>query len=58
MVVNLKTVEVSGNGVTLIWAPYGPGWPRNGTDKPADPGIPLYEIAQATKGYGSRRLMD
>jgi hypothetical protein len=29
---NLNTREVSGNGVTLVWAPDGPGWPRVGSD--------------------------
>lgn len=27
---NLQTRLVHGNGVTLIWAPDGPGWPREG----------------------------
>jgi hypothetical protein len=29
---NLQARTVPGNGVTLIWAPDGPGWPRTGTD--------------------------
>ncbi|MCB0037830.1 MAG: hypothetical protein KDE51_27545, partial [Anaerolineales bacterium] len=29
---NLAARAVSGNGVDLIWAPAGPGWPRTGTD--------------------------
>jgi hypothetical protein len=29
---NLAARSVQGNGVTLIWAPDGPGWPREGTD--------------------------
>lgn len=29
---NLQTRLVQGNGVNLIWAPDGPGWPRTGTD--------------------------
>ncbi len=29
---NLQARTVSGNGVTLIWAPDGPGWPRVGTN--------------------------
>ena len=29
---NLQARLVSGNGVTLIWAPDGPGWPREGGD--------------------------
>lgn len=29
---NLQSRLVSGNGVELIWAPDGPGWPREGTD--------------------------
>lgn len=28
--INLNAVEVSGSNVTLVWAPNGPGWPRNG----------------------------
>ena len=28
----LQARQVSGNGVTLIWAPEGPGWPSSGTD--------------------------
>lgn len=30
--VNLAAQEVPGNGVRLIWAPDGPGWPREGAD--------------------------
>ena len=29
---NLQARLVSGNGVALIWAPDGPGWPREGSD--------------------------
>ena len=29
---NLQARLVSGNGVRLIWAPDGPGWPRQGVD--------------------------
>lgn len=29
---NLDSREVSGNGVALLWAPDGPGWPRVGSD--------------------------
>ena len=29
---NLQAVKVSGKGVTLTWAPDGPGWPREGGD--------------------------
>lgn len=29
---NLEARLVEGNGVALIWAPDGPGWPRNGMD--------------------------
>jgi len=29
---NLQTRLVHGNGVNLIWAPDGPGWPRKGAD--------------------------
>jgi hypothetical protein len=29
---NLAARTVQGNGVTLVWAPDGPGWPREGTD--------------------------
>lgn len=29
---NLQARQVSGNGVTLVWAPDGPGWPRVGED--------------------------
>jgi hypothetical protein len=29
---NLQARVVSGNGVSLVWAPDGPGWPHNGTD--------------------------
>jgi hypothetical protein len=29
---NLQARLVHGNGVDLIWAPEGPGWPRDGTD--------------------------
>lgn len=29
---DLQTRYVAGNGVSLIWAPDGPGWPRTGTD--------------------------
>jgi hypothetical protein len=29
---NLQARLVHGNGVDLIWAPDGPGWPRTGTD--------------------------
>jgi hypothetical protein len=29
---NLQARLVQGNGVKLIWAPAGPGWPRTGTD--------------------------
>ena len=29
---NLEARVVQGNGVTLIWAPDGPGWPRAGSD--------------------------
>jgi hypothetical protein len=29
---NLQARLVHGNGVNLIWAPDGPGWPRGGTD--------------------------
>jgi hypothetical protein len=29
---NLQSRLVEGNGVRLIWAPDGPGWPRAGTD--------------------------
>jgi len=29
---NLQAWLVNGNGVTLIWAPDGPGWPRTGVD--------------------------
>ena len=29
---NLQARLVAGNGVTLIWAPDGPGWPREGGD--------------------------
>jgi hypothetical protein len=28
---NLQTRSVLGNGVNLIWAPDGPGWPRSGS---------------------------
>ena len=31
---NLKARSVRGNGVNLIWAPDGPGWPRIGTEWP------------------------
>ncbi|MCB0077122.1 MAG: hypothetical protein KDD73_06825 [Anaerolineales bacterium] len=29
---NRQAREVVGNGVTLVWAPAGPGWPPRGTD--------------------------
>jgi hypothetical protein len=29
---NLQARLVHGNGVELVWAPDGPGWPRTGTD--------------------------
>jgi hypothetical protein len=29
---NLQARLVQGNGVSLVWAPDGPGWPRFGTD--------------------------
>lgn len=29
---NLEARQVDGNGVSLIWAPAGPGWPRQGMD--------------------------
>jgi hypothetical protein len=29
---NLEARLVQGNGVSLLWAPDGPGWPRTGTD--------------------------
>jgi hypothetical protein len=29
---NLQARSVPGNGVDLLWAPDGPGWPREGTD--------------------------
>jgi hypothetical protein len=29
---NLQARLVDGNGVILVWAPDGPGWPRTGTD--------------------------
>jgi hypothetical protein len=29
---NLQARLVQGNGVTLVWAPDGPGWPREGAD--------------------------
>jgi hypothetical protein len=29
---NLGARQVDGNGVSLIWAPDGPGWPRTGSD--------------------------
>ena len=29
---NLQARQVPGNGVDLVWAPDGPGWPRTGTD--------------------------
>jgi hypothetical protein len=29
---NLQARSVAGNGVNLIWAPEGPGWPRTGVD--------------------------
>jgi hypothetical protein len=29
---NLNARRVQGNGVTLTWAPDGPGWPRTGSD--------------------------
>ena len=29
---NLQSVQVQGNGVELIWAPVGPGWPKEGED--------------------------
>ena len=29
---NLQARVVQGNGVTLVWAPDGPGWPREGAD--------------------------
>jgi hypothetical protein len=29
---NLQARSVPGNGLTLIWAPDGPGWPRTGAD--------------------------
>ncbi len=29
---NLQTRSVQGNGVNLIWAPDGPGWPRSGSN--------------------------
>jgi hypothetical protein len=29
---NLVSRRVRGNGVDLVWAPEGPGWPRAGTD--------------------------
>ena len=29
---NLQAREVQGNGVNLVWAPDGPGWPRAGTN--------------------------
>lgn len=29
---NLEARWVSGNGVNLVWAPDGPGWPRSGTN--------------------------
>jgi len=29
---NLQARSVQGNGVNLIWAPDGPGWPREGAD--------------------------
>jgi hypothetical protein len=29
---NLQAREVPGNGVKLVWAPDGPGWPRAGSD--------------------------
>ncbi len=29
---NLQAIQVAGNGVTLTWAPDGPGWPKEGGD--------------------------
>ena len=29
---NLQARLVQGNGVDLVWAPDGPGWPREGAD--------------------------
>jgi hypothetical protein len=29
---NLQARSVTGNGVNLVWAPDGPGWPREGTN--------------------------
>lgn len=29
---NLQAAQISGNGVTLKWAPDGPGWPKEGGD--------------------------
>ena len=38
---NLQARLVHGNGVTLVWAPDGPGWPRTGAD--------WYEAQQACR---------
>jgi hypothetical protein len=54
---NLQTRLVHGNGITLIWAPDGPGWPREGTDwyeaqqvcaYLAQDGLTLASVAQHT----------
>ena len=29
---NIQARQVQGNGVNLVWAPEGPGWPRTGTN--------------------------
>jgi hypothetical protein len=45
---DLQARLVHGNGVTLIWAPDGPGWPRAGTD--------WYEAEQVCQHLGQDGL--
>lgn len=45
---NLQARLVRGNGVDLIWAPDGPGWPRAGAD--------WYEAQQACESLGEDGL--
>jgi hypothetical protein len=46
---NLQARLVHGNGVDLVWAPEGPGWPRTGTD--------WYEAQQACRYLGEDGLV-
>ena len=45
---NLQARLVPGNGVNLIWAPDGPGWPRTGAD--------WYEAQQVCQHLGEDGL--